>query len=330
VTPATPRLGLTLFSFTREFWLRQWTLDKCLRRAGELGDGIALEIVGAQSLPHYPSLSPEDERDLRKAFDRYNLIPTCYGAHVERGRVPGRVASLDETVAIIDHEIDIAVRLGFPLVRLQTATSAILERLVPAAERADVRVVVELHARPIETPEMQEVLALMDRLQTPHLGFIFDFGATMTRVPAAYLEVGRREGVPESVIEFTRDAWEGGVTLDDALVALAHAASPPEALAWVRPCWSMFHRTDPSTIDPTLPHLAHVHAKFFGIDDHGEEPTIPYDLVLARLRDGGYEAALSSEYLSWRAAGETDSFDQVRAHHAMMRRLWAAGTEAVA
>jgi sugar phosphate isomerase/epimerase len=315
----TPRLGLTLFSFTRELWLRQWSLDECLARAGELGDGIALELVGAQSLPSYPALTAADERGLRESFDRHGLIPTCYGAHVERGRVPGRVAPLDETVEIIEREIDIAVRLGFPLVRLQTATAAILERLLPAAERADVRVVVELHARPITTPEMQEALALMERLQTPHLGFILDFGAIMTRLPSSYLELGRREGVPESVIESTREAWESGAPLDDAAV-------PPGAIGWVRACWSMFHRTDPSTVDQVLPHLAHVHTKFFGIDEHGEEPTIPYDAILARLRDGGFSGALSSEYLSWRAAHETDSFDQVLAHHAMMRRLWTAGS----
>jgi sugar phosphate isomerase/epimerase len=328
MTIETPRLGLTLFSFTREFWLRQWTLEECLQRAGQLGEGIGLELVGAQSLPEYPGLTPPVERQLRSAFERYGLVPTCYGAHVERGRVPGRVASLDETVEIIEDEIDIATRLGFPLLRLQTATAAVLERLVDAAERAGVRIVVELHARPIETPEMQELLALMDRLQSPHLGFILDFGAIMTRVPASFLELGRREGVPEAIIDFTRDSWEAGVSLDEALLAGSHAAIPGDAIGWVRACWSMFHRTDAATIDQVLPHLAHVHAKFFGIDEHGEEPTIPYESILARLRDGGYQGYLSSEYLSWRQAHETDSFEQVRAHHAMMRRLWAA--EAVA
>jgi sugar phosphate isomerase/epimerase len=308
----TPRLGLTLFSFTREFWLRQWTLEDCLERAGALGDDIALEIVGAQSLPSYPELTAGDEHALRGAIDRHGLIPTCYGAHVERGRAPRRVAALDETVEIIEREIEIAVRLGFPLVRLQTATVAILERLLGAAERAGVRVVVELHARPITTPEMQEVLALIDRLQTPHLGFLLDLGAIMTRVPQSYLELGRREGVPESVIESTREAWEAGAPL------------PADADGWVRACWSMFHRTAPEAIDQVLPHLAHVHAKFFGIDAHGEEPTIPYGEILGRLRDGGFTGVLSSEYLSWRDAQETDSFEQVRAHHAMMRRLWTA------
>jgi sugar phosphate isomerase/epimerase len=324
MSTAAPRLGLTLFSFTREFWLRQWTLEDCLERAGALGDDIALEIVGAQSLPGYPELTSDDERDLRKAIERHGLNPTCYGAHVERGRVPGRVASLGETVEIIEDEIDVAVRLGFPLVRLQTADAAILERLLPAAERAGVRVVVELHARPITTPDMQEVLALMDSLQTPHLGFILDLGAIMRRVPSRYLELGRREGVPASVVEFTRDSWEAGATLDDALTAASHAAVPPGATGWIRATWSMFHRTDVSTIDQVLPHLAHVHAKFFGIDEQREEPTIPYADILPRLRDGGFTGALSSEYLSWRQAHETDSFDQVAAHHAMMRRLWGA------
>jgi sugar phosphate isomerase/epimerase len=324
MTARTPRLGLTLFSFTREFWLRQWTLEECLARAGQLGDDIALELIGAQSLPSYPELTPVEERELRGAIDRHGLVPTCYGAHVERGRISGRVASLEETVEIIEAEIEIARRLGFPLVRLQTATAAILERLLPAARRAGVRVVVELHARPITAPEMQEALALMERLGTPHLGFILDLGAIMTRLPSSFLELGHRDGIPESVIEHARDSWELGASLEEALAA---ASPPPEAIGWISACWSMFHRTDPSTIDQVLPHLAHVHAKFFGIDEHGEEPTIPYDTILARLREGGFAGALSSEYVSWRQAHETDSFDQVAAHHAMMRRHWTAARE---
>src|SRR4051794_19879886 len=266
------RLGLTLFSFTREFWLRKWTLEQCLERAGALGDVVALEIVGAQSLPHYPRLTDADRRMFFDAYDRYGLMPTCYGAYVERGRERGKVASLDEAVRLVEDEIAIAGRLGFPLVRLQTATAPILEKLAPIAERAGVRVVVELHAQPIHTPEMQECLALMDRLQTPHLGFILDFGAIMTRLPESYLELGRREGED---VEPVREAWEAG------------APVPAGASAWSRMAFSMFGRTSVDSVDDVLPHLAHVHAKFFEIVD-GEEPTIPYDALLARLRDGGY------------------------------------------
>src|SRR4051812_45693320 len=156
-----PRLGVTLFSFTREYYLRQWRIEDCLAKAAALGGRQELEIIGAQSLRGYPRLRPEVERDVRSAIERHGLVPSCYGSYVERGRSPRRTATTEEAVALLEAELDIARRLGFPVVRLQTATPDVLRRLLPAAERAGIRIVVELHQLTIETPPMQAVLAML-------------------------------------------------------------------------------------------------------------------------------------------------------------------------
>ena len=72
-----PRLGLTMMSFAREIYLSVWDLEECLRQAGRLGPGTALELTGAQSLPGYPALLPEVERTVRRGIDTYGLLPAC-------------------------------------------------------------------------------------------------------------------------------------------------------------------------------------------------------------------------------------------------------------
>ena len=58
--------------------------------------------------------------------------------------------------------------------------------------------------------------------------------------------------------------------------------------------------------------------------DEGEEYSIPYDEIIAVLREGGYRGYLSSEYEGNRHiqdAFPVDSVDQVRRHQQMLARL---------
>ena len=71
----------------------------------------------------------------------------------------------------------------------------------------------------------------------------------------------------------------------------------------------------------------HIHAKFYEIDDSGNEPAIPYDEIIPVLVEGGYNGHLSSEYEGQRHiedAFPVDAREQVRRQHAMFERLLAA------
>ncbi len=317
----SPRLGVTLFSYTREYYARRYTLADCLAEAGKLEDARALELIGAQSLRGYPRPAPAVEAELRGLIEYHGLEPTCYGAYLERGRRRDRVATIDEAVELIEAEIAIAKRLGFPLVRLNTATPDLLEKLLPTAEAADITIAVELHQKTIESPEMQALLELFERAASPRLGFVQDLGAMMTRIPDSFLDEGLRSGIEPATVRAVAEAWPHGTGLDAA------GDGDPAARGWAAAARSMFLRTEPATLRAVLPHLAHVHGKFFGIDASGQEPCIPYGEILAILRDGGYAGAIASEYLTFKPLTELDSAQQVRAHHQMIRRLWQTGPE---
>ena len=50
-----PQLGVTLFSFTRAYRDYRYTFEELIRKAGRLGFGPGLEIVGFQSIRGYPA-----------------------------------------------------------------------------------------------------------------------------------------------------------------------------------------------------------------------------------------------------------------------------------
>jgi sugar phosphate isomerase/epimerase len=324
-----PRLGLTMMSFAREIYLSAWDLEQCLERAGRFGPGIALELTGAQSLPGYPALLPEAERVIRRAVDAYGLVPACYDAYVERGRRYGRTASIGEAAELVEAELAVARRLGFPMLRLNDATPGLLAALLPTAERLGVRVVVELHSKPVRHPDSIRLAEYFDAVQSPCLGFLQDLGAMMRAVPRSFLDWGRRCGRPGRIVDAVEHAWNTRVPITDTLGEVSRLGGTDADREWAYGCYVMFHRNPVADLELVLPYLAHVHAKFFGIDGSGAEPAIDYPAVVAALRSGGYRGVVSSEYISWAPAGALDSFEQVAAHHAMIRALWASpvGTE---
>ena len=58
----------------------------------------------------------------------------------------------------------------------------------------------------------------------------------------------------------------------------------------------------PARVDDWLeimPWIRHVHGKFFGIDENGEEPSVPVRDLIRLLVENGYNGAISSEYEGW-------------------------------
>jgi sugar phosphate isomerase/epimerase len=319
---------VTLFSYTREYFLGVLSLEDCLREAGTL-EGRALELVGAQSLRGYPRLLPEVERSTRERMERFDLDPVSYGAYLERGRRAGQVAALEDVAEMILAELAIARRLGFRILRLNTAMPELVTRLLPAVERAGMTLAIELHQKTIESPEMQALATLFDRLDSPHVGFLQDLGAMMVRLPVSFLDEARRSGIPADIIAAVNEGWAHGAALEATLQRVRELGGNPGAQAWTAATHVMFLRTSPDTLPLVLPYLVHVHGKFFGLDADGEEPCIPYPEILGVLREGGYTGAIASEYLTWTPLSQLDAITQVAAHHRMVRRHWGATPVAV-
>ena len=71
-----------------------------------------------------------------------------------------------------------------------------------------------------------------------------------------------------------------------------------------------------------MPQIFHVHAKFYDIDENGDEPAMDIPRIVRQFVEGGYSGYLSSEWEGHAFAdlGESDPVSLVAAQHRLMRR----------
>src|SRR5581483_70491 len=160
------RLGTSLFSLTNEWLSRHYTLEQLVAAVAERGLGPGLEIVGFQSLRSFPAVEEGAASAFRALLERHELEPSCLGSNLDVALRVDRLLTEDEQVDYLAAQIEVARRLGFPVMRVQhRGSTEVLERALPLAERADVRLGVEIHA-PLaaDHPSVALVVEVIERL----------------------------------------------------------------------------------------------------------------------------------------------------------------------
>ena len=137
------------------------------------------------------------------------LVPTCLSANADAGLRRDRMLTDDELVEYMAPQVEAAARLGFPVVRVQISlTPDDMERLLPLAEKHDVRLGLEVHSHQHpKHPKIQALLERYEKIGSPYLGFVPDWGATLREVPTTLLARYRRDGVDEELIQRLVDTW---------------------------------------------------------------------------------------------------------------------------
>ena len=120
----TPRIGVTLYSLTLEYRAGKYTFEELVRRAGELGVGPPVEIVGFQSIRGFPAVSDEFALRFRRLSTRRASTPSCLGANIDTARRRDRLMTTRRPSRYISAQIDAAVKLGFPVLRIQFGARA--------------------------------------------------------------------------------------------------------------------------------------------------------------------------------------------------------------
>jgi hypothetical protein len=318
-----------LFSLGGLFWQRQLSLAGCLDAVASLGPDQGIELIGAQNLASYPDVSGEEIREFRAAVDRTGVVPVSYCAYLERARSRSRALSPVEAVGLVEQEIATARALGFPMVRLNTATPEVLRELATLAERTGVDLVVELSTEPRTAPSTAALLEELDRLACPALGVIQDFSAFVRAVPRPFLADAAAGGTPVEALDALTACWSAGRPVGDAVDAVLSlpGLSPDErgrAVQTAHITYALFPRGEAAGLRDVLPHLRHVQAKFFALDETGTEPCVPYPELVGILRDGGYAGRIHSELEGFLWDDDLDVLDQIRRQQAELLRLWTA------
>ena len=322
------KTGLTLYSLSNEWWSGRYDLESMLDRvaAEDLGPGI--EIVGFQTIRTYPDVTPGFVRAWCDGLDSRGLAASCLSSNIDVGQPTGRLMSDDEMVAYLGRQIETARLLGFPTIRIQLGASpVVIERALPLAEKADVRMGMELHAPEGPcTPTILPYRELYARLDSPYVGFVPDFSATMRALPPGWVANCVKIGVPENLIPAMEEFWRGEGTTFERYGRWAGFAAergvPRAALDGTLMTFTMFGRQNVEDWREIADDIVHVHGKCYGFDEAGEEPSMDIPAILAILRDTGYDGFISTEWEghAFLGPGEADGFEQVAKQQALIRR----------
>lgn len=328
------RLGLTLYSASAEFRAGWYDFDSLLDRVAELAIGPGIEIVASQMVPTYPVVDDAFVARWRAAFDRHGFVASSFGANLDMGRRRDRDMTPDEEFEFSKLMFEGARRLGFPLVRIQSAKPELLRRLLPIAERDGLKLAYEIHAPMGPNHEtIQKVRDTYAELDSPLLGFVADFSSTMHAMSPTLLRAVRRAGLDDEAIDTLQRIWATDATMrerqEEFIGYLRGRDFDPGRLgAFAHLAFNMHGHVDPREWGDIMPQVMHVHAKFYDIDESGQEPAIDYPELVRVFVEGGYRGYWSSEWEGHAFAelGEVDPLLLVRRQHDLIRSAMGAVT----
>jgi sugar phosphate isomerase/epimerase len=306
------KVGVTLHSFTKEYVNFKWSFEDMMQKASLLGGGV--EIVGPSHHRGFPQVTPEFERIFKSALERYNLTPTCYGSYADPFMLPDRNLTPDELFEYTVPQLKGAAKLGFPVVRLQHFASVTAERLLPYAEKLNIKMGYELHAPlTIESPAAQKLLEQIARLGSDRLGVVPDCGIFARSISEHHIDMARKGGVPEPMIQKALELWGQKVSMDQSIEMMRSYGADKETLGRIETFWGSHGFSEPSALADIKQYIFHVHGKFYSMVD-GDEPNLRYEEVVKTLLDINYTGWMSSEF----EGGKADSFEIVQAHQKMV------------
>lgn len=324
-----PQVGVTLYSFTNEWLTRQFTLETLLQEVARRGMGPNIEVIGFQTFKEFPDISDASAERFRELMAENGLVAQSLAINSDRFLRPGQQPIDDETlVEYHKRQIRSAAKMGFNLVRYQFALPVhLLPAIAPYAEELGVRMGVEIHA-PMWAghPAVMAYREMYDRLSSPVLGWIPDFGGTARGIPPSLLDSARAAGVREPLIAMAQEIWpeplpshERVAKLRDYALKDGHAPEHVQALGLA---FFLVANNDPRSWAELVDRTIHIHGKFYGVNDAGVEEAIDYQTILPLFRDGGFTGTMVSEWEGHAYCTE-DAFEQVRRHQAMSRAIFA-------
>ena len=306
---STPEItfGVALYSYGGDF-LVTMTLEDCLADVADMA-ASDVEILADTHIPGYPDPDPAWVEDWHALLERFRLRPTCYSCWLDTRLHRDRGLSPEAAAAILERDVRLAHRLGFTIVRPKLGVVSLellpdpvwreaTRRVLPTAVELGVRIAPEIHApTPLRSRIVDDYLTFAAEEGAGHFGLLIDTGIFQS--------------------ERRTDGHGGG---GDARLVFGDPS--PELAAQVAEEMSRPLGVDPAELVELMPHVIHVHAKFWDMTDDLTDPQTPYDRVVDALVAGGYRGSLSSEY-----EGPRDLYlasEMVRRQQAMLRRLIAA------
>jgi hypothetical protein len=204
------------------------------------------------------------------------------------------------------------------------------------ADELELQLAYEIHA-PMgpNAPEILKIRDVYAELDSPLLGFVADFSATMRAMSPTLLRAVRRAGLDDEAVQRLQEIWATDAPMrtrqEEFIDYLKGRDFDPGRLgSFAHLAFNMHGHVDPREWADIMPQIKHVHAKFYDIDENGQEPAIDYPKLVQVFVEGGYRGYWSSEWEGHAFAelGEVDPLVLVRRQHDLIRSCMPASTGA--
>ena len=307
------KLGVTLHSFSVEYYTYRYTLEDCLSAVGSLGPAQGIELVAPAMIRGFPEVSAEFEHRFRRAVEKHDLRPTAYGGYGDAERFTGRWATDTEQLDYLRRQIRAARQLGFPMIRVQPS-EVVLRDLVEYAERYEVRMVIEIHS-PMAIEDIESIVDRVEAVNSPYLGFAPDAGMFSHTVAGIALRRYRQLGVSAELVDLVAQRWRERVPAAEVRAEVRDLGGGDDAQRLASESGLFWGHSEPAAMRRIMPFIHHVHGKFFEVDDDGTDSAVRFPEVVAELQAGGYDGYISFEYDGHLWSEEHLAIDQIRKLH---------------
>jgi sugar phosphate isomerase/epimerase len=322
--------GVTLYSYQEEYYTHAMTLEDCVAEVASMGaEGV--ELIAEEMVPNYPDPPERWVNHWFELMEKHRTIPACLDTFVDVFWGGHRNMSVQESVDTLVTQMKLANRLGFKVMRpttgpVEDTAPAMIEKALPYAEQYDVRICPEIHA-PIllKGKFIENYLDIITRTKTKHLGFNPDLGIFVKRLPRVFIDHSIRLGAHLEIARYLAAAYQQNTPMEERIATVEKMGGnqADRQLAMMGRAYGPV-TNDPKDLLGILPYCYNLHGKFYEMTESLEEYSIPYADIFPVLIAGGYSGYVNSEYEGQRNtqdAFETDSCEQVRRHHVMMKRL---------
>lgn len=327
--------GISIYSFQEKYYRREMTLEDCIATAA--GFGVqGFEMLSDQMLPGYPSITYNlSDRFLgtwRDLLRKYPIKPIAFDVYGETKLYKHRPVSDAELISELVELMKTADALGFSILRLTFHLPIrIVEAMIPHAEDRGMKLALEVHAPHLLTGEwVQSIIEVALRTKTKSLGLMPDMGIFCKNVPHLVLTEALRQGATPKLVDFMSAAYRDRHIPRD-LVEQVKKMGGNETDEWLalRLVIGVWTYHDPKNLLTYMPHIVHIHGKFYEMNADLVEPDVEYEAIMPMLQKGGYSGFIMSEYEGQRLTHGVDmgydEVEQVRRHQAMLSRYIAHG-----
>jgi len=316
-------LAVSLYGFTERFVKEPgYGFEEMFQDVNRLGVK-KVEIVGAQVFNNYPAPLPEEINKVLTLAQKYGIEIYSYGGYIDVGKITGHDMSDDEMIHELILDLMTAKKLGCRILRAPFLPIRLLPRVAKLGELYNIKIGFEIHAPDTpSSPKIKEYRETFEKINSPYLGFIPDFGCFIERPNPISVEYFEKLGAKRDLLNFiVENRWNGYTEKEMTEKIMSMGGSDVEKVAisaWYG--YMAFGPADLEGFKEILPYCIFFHGKFYHIDEDCKETTIPYEKLLQMIVESGFKGTFLSEY-----EGHTfylnDAFEQLERHLKMVRNI---------